>query len=98
MEKNLQVSRHAKQRIKERCGIGKSNAERYCRLAIERGTDMKNTKGPLRKWLDKRSRGREDIIIWGDKAFIVSKQNIVITCLQIPSELTRNMKSMIITA
>lgn len=93
------ASKHAKKRIKERCGISKSSADRVAELALERGTERKNTKGSLRKWLDvKYSNSEADsrIVVWGDKAYVYSSQNIVVTCLQIPAAITRKMKKMMV--
>lgn len=93
------ASKHAKKRVKERCGVSKSSADRVARLAKERGVRREHTKGPLRKWLDaKHSNSAADssIIVWGDKAYIFSSQDVLVTCLQIPSVITKNMKKMVL--
>lgn len=99
MSTEVIVSKHAKKRIKERCGVSKRAAERLAKMAANRGIDRESTKGSLRKWLDEKSL-RSDIgsriLVWGDKAYIFSDSNVMITCLQIPSEITRNMKKMIV--
>lgn len=95
---NVKVSKHARKRIKERCGVGKSSVDRIANLAVERGVDRLNTKGPLRKWLDMKF-ARDScgtIYVWGDKAFLISDKNKVITVLYIPNELKRNMNRMIV--
>lgn len=94
--KNIQVSRHGKQRIKERCGVGKSTAQRMCTLATSRGVERKNTKGQLRKWLDEKCDGNKPVYTFGDKAYLFSYDNILITVLQIPCDITRNMSKMYI--
>ena len=93
------ASKHAKKRVKERCGVNKKSADRLAGMVLERGVSIEYTKGPLRKWLDvKQSNSDEDsaLYVWGDKVFIFSSENVLITCLQIPSVITRNMKKMII--
>lgn len=94
------TSRHAQKRIKQRCGVGKKSADRVAKLAASRGITRENTKGPLRKWLDVKqnnSGSGSQIVVWSDKAFVFSADYNLITCLQIPSAITRNMKKMIVT-
>lgn len=96
--KDPRASKHAKQRVKERCGVNKKSADRVAKLAIERGVARENTKGQLRKWLDAKQENSSEgsrILVWGDKAYIFSCQNVMITCLQIPAVITKNMKKMI---
>ena len=92
------VSKHAKKRIKERCGIRKSSADRVCRLATERGVERAGTKGPLRKWLDLKysKQGEGSIYVWGDAAYLISKQNVVITVIPVPTEFRKNLKRMFV--
>ena len=97
MEKGLIVSDHARQRIKERCGISKKSADRVCALATRRGVVRENTKGALRKWLDNNVRDNRDLLVYGDKAFVISAENVVVTVLQIPQCLTRNMSNMLVS-
>lgn len=97
--KEAVASNHAKQRIKERCGVSKKSADRVAALALERGVEKENTKGSLRKWLDnKYAADKNDgkIVVYGDKAYIFSNQNVLITCLQIPAALTKNIKKMML--
>ena len=94
---DARASNHARKRVKERCGVSKKSANRMAELALERGVLREHTKGPLRKWLDNRYTSENgQIVAWGDKAYIFSDQKILITVLQIPSAITRNMKSMIV--
>lgn len=85
------VSVHATDRVKERCGISKKRSLRMAELAVERGQNYTDTKGSVRKWLDHQIKNDDrQIYVYGDKAFIFSKYNMVlITVLQIPAELVR---------
>ena len=97
--KDPRASKHAKKRVKERCGVSKKTADRVAKLARERGVERENTKGPLRRWLDAKylnSDANSTLVVWGDKAYVFSAQNVLVTCLQIPSVITKNMKRMIV--
>lgn len=98
MSKDINVSKHAKKRIKERCGVGKSSADRMANLAIERGADRGRTKGPLRSWLDMKYAKQKNgqIYVYGDKAYVISEDNVLVTVLCIPNEFKKNLKKMII--
>ena len=91
------ISKHARKRIKERCGVSKRGVERFCALADERGIDISETKGTLRKWLEARC-SEGTIKVYGDKAFIISENSVLITVLQIPAELTKNKNKMFCSA
>ena len=93
---NVVVSRHARQRIKERCGVSKKSADRVSRLAVERGTEREQTKGMLRKWLDHKYTEGQKMFAYGDKAFFFSCDGVLITVIQIPSTITKNMSRMIV--
>lgn len=97
-ETTIIASKHARKRVKERCGVGKSTAERMCNLATTRGVERSCTKGPLRKWLNAKyqTQGKGSIYVWGDKAYLVSEENVCITVLNIPNELKKNLKRMFI--
>ena len=86
------TTKHAKKRIKERCGIKKGSSDRLARLAKERGLERRDTKGSLRSWLDMKGSKSEagmEFWIYGDKVFLFSRNDILITVLQIPRELQR---------
>lgn len=94
MNTEIRTSKHAKTRMKERCGLGKKAAERMSILATERGCERVNTKGALRNWLDGKARESQKLYVYGDKAYIFSRDMILITVLQVPTPLTKNMKKM----
>lgn len=95
--KEVFASNHAKQRVKERCGISKKSADRLAGLALARGVEKEFTKGPLRKWLDSYYTSEDGkIVAYGDKAYIFSKEQVLITVLQIPAVITKNMSKMVV--
>lgn len=93
----MKVTRHAKQRIHEREGLGKSATERKAQLALERGYRHSDTKGELKKWLDEQweyKRTANGMRIYGDKLYVFAGLTLV-TVLQVPPKFTRNMKAYI---
>jgi len=91
------MTNHGRQRIKERCGVRKSCAEKVAERAQQRGVERSQTKGSLRKWLDEKYISGEGengtIWIYQEKAFIFTKQNVLVTVLQLPAELARKAKT-----
>ena len=99
MSNKVIVSKHAKKRIKERCGVSKKSADRIAEMVITRGVSQESTKGPLKRWLDEKALNSDlgsTLLVWGDKAYIISDRNVMVTCLQIPPTITKNMKKMIV--
>lgn len=83
------VTKHAKQRIKERMGLKKKTSDRVANLALEKGLKIKETKGKLKKFLNSvfLSHGVGDNIrLYAEKVFIF-QGNCLITVLQLPNEL-----------
>lgn len=91
MDKKVNVSYHAAERIHERCGIGKKSAKRCTELALDRGQHYTKTKGSVRRWLEDQIKGGEkQIYAYGDKAYVFSPSGLVlITVLQMPPEIAR---------
>lgn len=94
------VSAHAKKRIKERCGIGKSASDRQAALALERGIPHSQTKGQLHKWVsglflkshDIHNKHITDIRLYNNKAFLFSVDGKLVTVLNIPGSLQKYVK------
>lgn len=94
----MKVTKHAKTRIKERCGVGKKSSDRVAKLALEKGIPHSRTKGQLNRWISKlffNNTKANNIIIYGDKAYIFVGSTLI-TVLQIPPNLTKNLSKMII--
>lgn len=93
----MRISNHAKMRMKQRCGLNEKSCERIARKAFEEGICHSQTKGQLNKWVTSLYFKNEDannIRLYGDKAFIFCGE-VLVTVIQIPNELKKNMKSMI---
>ena len=93
----MNVSKHAEERLKERCGFGKKSYERMAYKAFEEGITHSQTKGNLNKWVTKLyfvNRKANNIRLYGDKAYIFYGSTLV-TVIQIPIGLVKDMKKMV---
>lgn len=87
------VSKHAEQRMKERCGLNKKSIQRMAEKAYTDGISHRNTKGSLNKWVTKvyfKSQKANNIRLYGDTAFLFHN-DILITVIQIPAELMQQV-------
>lgn len=65
--------------------------------AFDNGITHSQTKGRLNKWITSlyfRNKNANNIRLYGDKAYIFAGKTLV-TVIQIPTDLTKNMKSMV---
>lgn len=46
----MQVTKHAKERLKERCGLNDKSSERMAKIAYEKGLRHGDLTGNLKKW------------------------------------------------
>lgn len=93
----MRLSKHAKKRMKQRCGLHGKSAVRIGERVFESGLRREDTKGRLAKWLDlvgKYNQGKL-LIVHGETCYIFSSDNVLITLLNIPPELTKDMKKMV---
>ena len=94
----MNLTNHAKTRMKQRCGLSKKSSKRMAEKALECGIKHSETTGRLHKYMSglyvAHKRKGADIRIYGDKVYIFC-EDVLITVLQVPSDLTRDMKSMI---
>lgn len=93
----MKVSNHGKMRMKQRCGFNKKSCERIAKKAFEEGVRHGETTGRLNKWISSlymKNKSANNIRIYGDKAYIFCG-DVLVTVIQIPSDLQKNMKSMI---
>lgn len=89
------LTTHAKTRLKEREGLGVKSANRKADIALEKGIRHCETKGNLNKWITKlyfANRSANNIRIYGDKAYIFDG-NVLITVIEIPNSIRKNLKS-----
>lgn len=92
----MKVTKHAKQRLKERNGLNKNACNRMAQKALENGIKHSETKGNLNKWINKlflTTKKANNIRLYGDKAYLFSGETLI-TVLQIPSNLTKDLKNM----
>ncbi len=93
----MDVSKHAEDRLKERCGFNRKTYERMAQKAYDIGITHAQTKGRLNKWITSlyfRNKNANNIRLYGDKAYIFCDE-VLVTVIQIPVDLMKNLKSMI---
>lgn len=93
----MNISNHAKQRMKERCGFNKKSQERMAEKAFNEGITHKQTRGRLNKWITSlffKNCNANNIRIYGDNAYIFCGKTLV-TVIPVPSNIRRDMDKMI---
>lgn len=88
------VSKHAEKRLKERLGLQKKSIQRAAEIAYTKGIKHDETNGNLNKWITSvyfNNTAANNIRLYNDKAWIFT-DNRLITVLQIPSSLKKNVK------
>jgi hypothetical protein len=93
----MEVSNHAKERMKERCGFNKKSCDRMAIKAFEEGLSHKQTKGRLNKWVTSlyfKNKSANNIRLYGDKAYIFCDK-VLVTVIQIPIGLMKDLKKMV---
>lgn len=93
----MNVSNHAKERIKERCGFNKNATERMVNKAYEEGITHRQTKGRLNKWVTSlyfKNKSDNNIRLYGDKAYIFCG-SVLVTVVQISIDLMKDFKKMV---
>lgn len=98
-EWTMKITKHAKERSKERNGWNIKATERMSKKVLEQGIRHSQTKGRLNRWMsslyNKHRREGADIRLYGDKAYIFANETLI-TVLQIPSNLTKDINNFII--
>jgi len=90
----VEVTKHAEERLIERCGLNKKSVQRMSDKAFNDGIRHGQTKGNLKKWVDGlyfTNKTANNIRLYGDKAFIFMNERLI-TVIQIPSNLRNDMK------
>lgn len=85
----LSITKHARYRMKQRCGVGKRSAHRMAEKVYRLGVRHGETSGNLRKWVDAQyfyNRSANQIRLYGDKAYIFHNEKLI-TVIQIPHNL-----------
>ncbi len=92
----MDVSKHAEDRLRERCGFNRKTYERMAQKAYDDGITHAQTKGRLNKWVTSlyfRNKNANNIRLYGDKAYIFCDE-VLVTVIQIPVNLMKNLKAM----
>lgn len=87
----MKITKHAKDRMKQRCGLNEKSSERIARVAYENGLHHSDLTGNLKKWVDGlyfKDRSANQIRLFGDKAYIFHDTKLI-TVLQIPHNLVK---------
>lgn len=93
----MRVSRHAKKRLKERCGLKKKSKDRIAERVFDEGITHAQTKGKLNRWITKlyfHNEMANNIRIFGGNAYIFAGETLV-TVIPVPNNIRKNMKKMI---
>ncbi len=92
----MDISNHAKERMKERCGFNRKASERIADKAFNEGITHSQTRGRLNKWVTSlyfKNKSANNIRLYGDKAYIFCEK-VLVTVIQIPADLMKNLKKM----
>ena len=92
----VQLTKHGKERIRERIGVGKSETKvnRAAQKAYERGTKYSEVKGTLRRYLDRmyeRHGDGENIRLYAGNLWVFEGTRLI-TVKNIPARYQRKFK------
>jgi len=91
------ITKHAEKRLKERIGLNKKVLQRAAETAYEKGIRHNETIGNLNKWVTAKffqNTNANNIRLYNDKAWIFAGDRLI-TVIQIPSSLKRNLEEAI---
>lgn len=87
------ITKHAKKRMKQRCGVNKKSMDRIAEIAYENGLKHGELTGNLKKYVDglylKHKAGNQ-IRLYGDKVYIFHDKRLI-TVFQIPNNLMKEV-------
>lgn len=92
----MNISNHARQRMKECCGFNRKAQDRMAEKAFYDGITHKHTKGRLYKWVTSlffKNCNANNIRLYGDNAYIFCGETLV-TVIPIPNDLRKDFKEM----
>lgn len=87
------VTKHAKKRMKQRCGLKEKSSDRIAKIAYENGLRHGDCTGNLKKWVDSlyfKERTANQIRLYSDKAYIFTGAKLI-TVIQIPHNLVKEV-------
>lgn len=93
----MNISNHARKRMKERCGFNRKAQDRMAEKAFGEGITHKRTKGRLHKWVTSlffKNCNANNIRLYGDNAYIFCGETLV-TVIPIPSNLKKDFERMV---
>jgi hypothetical protein len=85
---SIKISKHAKQRSKERLGVKASSFERILPRIVAEGRRAKDFVGSFKRYLDNLHMsypGRKDIIVYAHQIYIM-KDTTIVTVLHVPQK------------
>lgn len=89
-----QLTKHAISRMKERCGISKTNAPKIARRAYAKGITHSQTTGNIHKFLDSiylSQKKGTNMRVYGNAVYVF-KRDVLITVISIPDNLLDEVK------
>lgn len=90
----IEVSRHAYERLHERCGLSRKAATRMAEKAFYIGMKHSDTKGQINRWITSlyfNNKNANNIRLYGNFAYIFCNK-ILVTVLEIPNNLKNRWK------
>lgn len=93
-EDKIEVSRHAYERLHERCGLSSKAATRMAEKAFYIGMKHSDTKGQINRWITSlyfNNKNANNIRLYGNFAYIFCNK-ILVTVLEIPNNLKNRWK------
>lgn len=93
-EDKIEVSRHAYERLHERCGLSRKAATRMAEKAFYIGMKHSDTKGQINRWITFlyfNNKNANNIRLYGNFAYIFCNK-ILVTVLEIPNNLKNRWK------
>lgn len=93
----MQITNHADDRLKERCGLNKKSKERMVQRVLDKGIKHSETKGRLNKWIISLyfyNKMANNIRIWGNQVYIFTGEKLI-TVINIPNNLKKELPKMV---
>lgn len=93
----MPATKHAKKRIKERCGIQRRSADRVADIVLRKGLTREELRGNLRKYVDgvyfnspsENELHDNQFRVYGEKIYVFSNTGFLITMFALPQQLAK---------